>query len=181
VWKIKRSILLNMNDASKLIQISILWMHLDEAAFLISTARERELKKYNLSSVQMKVLLILNYLDHALTINEMCRWLVRGHTSVSLITDKMESKGLVKKYPDANNKNKTRLLITDKGKQTIFQLIPRKPIPDILSILTEDERDLLISYLKKIIHQSIKVTSPEYPPQLDELSMMLTMGINKTT
>jgi DNA-binding MarR family transcriptional regulator len=151
-------------------------MHLDEATFLISTAREKELKKYNLSSVQMKVLLALNYLGFSPTIQELCRCVVRGHTSVSLLTDKMESKGLVEKQQDAENKNQTRVSITDKGRQTLQQLIPRKPIPDILSVLTEEECNQMTGYLKKIIARAVEVTSPEYPPDLDELSKMLTRG-----
>jgi DNA-binding MarR family transcriptional regulator len=166
-----------MSDSARLTKLSILWMHLDEAAFLISTARERELKKYKLSSVQMKALLTLNYVGRALTIYELCRWLVRGHTSVSLMTDKMVIKGLVEKYQDAKNRNKTRVVITNKGKQILRQLIPRKPIPDALSILSNKECDQLIAYLGKIIHHAVDVIKPDYPPNLNELSKMLTKGI----
>jgi DNA-binding MarR family transcriptional regulator len=160
----------------KLTKISILWMHLDEAAFLISEAREKELKKYNLSSVQMKVLLALNYLSFAPTIQELCRLVVRGHASLSLLTDKMVAKGLIEKHPDTENKNQTRISITRKGKETLQQLIPRKPIPDILSVLSEEECDQLIACLKKIIARAVEVTSPKYPPDLDELNKLLRIG-----
>jgi DNA-binding MarR family transcriptional regulator len=165
-----------MSESNQLSKVSVLWMHLDEAAFLISTAREKELKKNNLSSIQMKVLLTLNYLDRALTIQELCHWLARGHTSVSLLTDKMMGKGLVEKYPDLNNKNQTRVSITRQGKQTMRKLSPRKPIPDILSILSEEEADQLIFQLKRIISQAASVTSSKFPPDLDELSNMLIKG-----
>ncbi len=165
-----------VKDTSDLTKISILWMHLDEAVFLISTARERELKKHNLSSVQMKLLLTLNYLGSIPTIHELCRLLVRGHTSVSLLTDKMAAKGLVEKYQDFNNKNQTRVSITEKGKETLKHLIPRKPIPDILSILSDEECDQLIQYMKKVIARAVEVASPRYPPDLQELSQMLKMG-----
>jgi DNA-binding MarR family transcriptional regulator len=166
-----------MNNPEQLKEASILWMHLDEASFLISTAREKEQKKYNLSSVQMKVLLILNYLDKSLTVNELGRWLARGHTSVSLLTDKMKSKGLVEKHPDSANKNQTLVSITRKGKLTLLKLSPRKPIPEVFSTLSEDECAQLKSILEKVIHQAIKVTSPENPPNLDELSRMLMADI----
>jgi DNA-binding MarR family transcriptional regulator len=165
-----------MNESDQLYKVSILWMHLDEAAFLISTAREKELKKNNLSSIQMKVLLTLNYLDRALTIQELCHWLVRGHTSVSLLTDKMMNKGLVEKYPDLNNKNQTRVSITKCGQQTLHELRPRKPIPEIFSILTDEESDQLIFQLKRIIHQAASITASKYSPDLDELSNMLIKG-----
>ncbi len=151
-------------------------MHLDEATFLISESRERELKRYNLSSVQMKVLLALNYLVAAPTIQELCRLVVRGHTAVSLLTDKMVAKGLVKKTQDINNKNQTRVSITEKGKQTLQRLLPRKPIPDILSVLSEEECDQLIEYLERVIARAVEVISPKYPPDLNELSKMLKTG-----
>lgn len=167
-----------MQESGKLLKVSILWMHLDEAGFLISTAREKELKKNNLSSIQMKVLLALNYLDQPLIIQDLCHWIVRGHTSVSLLTDKMVEKGLVEKYPDINNKNQTFISITKKGKQTVHRLNTQRPIPEVFSGLSEGECDQLISYLKKIINQAVEVTSPPYPPNLDELSEML-MKYNK--
>jgi DNA-binding MarR family transcriptional regulator len=165
-----------MDESVNLAQLSILWMHLDEAAFLISTAREKELKKVELSSLQMKALLVLNYVGEAMTIHELCHWLVRGHTSISLITDKMVNKGLVDKYPDASNKNQTLVRITRKGKNVLSHLLPSKPIPNVLSVLSAEERDQLITYLKKIIAQAVTVTSPPNPPNLDELSRMLVTG-----
>jgi DNA-binding MarR family transcriptional regulator len=161
---------------TKLNTTSIVWMHLDEATFLISEARERELNKYNLSSVQMKVLIALNYQGNAPTIQELCQMVVRGHTSVSLLTDKMVAKGLVEKRQDSDNKNQTRVSITEKGKQTLHLFIRRKPIPDILSVLSEEECHELIGLLKKVIERSIEVTSPQYPPDLVELTRMLKVG-----
>jgi DNA-binding MarR family transcriptional regulator len=168
-----------MSDSQKLTQISILWMHLDVASFLISTERERELKKHNLSSTQMKILLILNYLGQPLTIREVGRWIVRGHTSISLITDKMAGKGLVKKYQDDNNKNQTLVSITRKGKQTLYRFIPRQPIPDILSVLSEEESNHLVACLKKIIKQAENVIADKRTPDLEELNKMLTAGTRR--
>lgn len=168
-----------MKDSVKLAKLSILWMHLDEVAFLIATARERELKRYNMSSVQMKVLLSLNYLDRPMTIRELCRWVVRGHTAISLLTDKMAAKGLVEKYQDTQNRNQTRVAITEKGQQALYQLIPRKPIPDILSVLSDEESALLIGLLEKIMARAVAVAAPEYPPNLEELAGMIRKGIRK--
>jgi DNA-binding MarR family transcriptional regulator len=165
-----------MDVPAELAQISILWMHLDEAAFLISTAREKELKKAGLSSMQMKALLVLNYVGSAMTIQELCHWLVRGHTSISLITDKMLNKGLVEKYPDAENKNQTRVSITPGGKQALARLLPSRPIPDVLSVLSGEECDRLVASLKKIVASAVAVTSPQNPPNLEELSRMLITG-----
>jgi|WetSurMetagenome_2_1015567.scaffolds.fasta_scaffold202374_1 DNA-binding MarR family transcriptional regulator len=162
-----------MSELNRLYKSSVLWMLMDETSFLISNAREKELRKNNLSSVQIKVLLTLNYLDHSLTVQELCHWTVRGHTSVSLLTDKMVDKGLVVKYTDINNKNQTLISITKKGKQVVHKLNTQRPIPEVFSILSEEECDQLTAYLKKIINRAIEVTVPPYPPNLDELSGML--------
>ena len=168
-----------MKDSARLTKLSILWMHMDEVSFLIATARERELKRYNLSSVQMKVLLSLNYLDRPMTIRDLCRWVIRGHTAISLLTDKMAGKGLVEKYQDDENRNQTRVAITEKGQQTLYQLIPRKPIPDILSVLSDEECDQLIALLEKVMTRAQDIAAPEYPPDLNELAKMLRKGIRK--
>jgi DNA-binding MarR family transcriptional regulator len=162
-----------MSESDRLYKNSILWMLLDETTFLISNAREKELRKNNLSSVQIKVLLTLNYVGHSLTVQELCHWMIRGHTSVSLLTDKMVDKGLVEKNTDINNKNQTLISITKKGKQIIHRLNTQKPIPEVLAGLSEEECDQLIIYLKKILNQAVDITSPPYPPNLDELSGML--------
>ena len=162
-----------MPEFNALYKSSILWMLMDETTFLISNAREKELRKNSLSSVQIKVLLILNYVGHALTIQELCHWTIRGHTSISLLTDKMVDKGFVEKYTDINNKNQTLISITGKGKQIIHKLNTQRPIPEVFSVLSEEECDQLTLYLNKIINRAIEVTSPPYPPNLNELSGML--------
>jgi MarR family transcriptional regulator, organic hydroperoxide resistance regulator len=162
-----------MSKLNSLYRSSILWMLMDETTFLISNAREKELRKNNLSSVQIKVLLILNYVAHALTVQELCRWTIRGHTSMSLLTDKMVDKGFVEKNIDKNNKNQTLVTITRNGQQIIRKLNTQRPIPEVFSVLSKQESNQLTLYLKKIINQAIKVTSPSYPPNLKELSKML--------
>jgi DNA-binding MarR family transcriptional regulator len=162
-----------MTKINSLYKSSILWMLMDETTFLVSSAREKELRKNNLSSVQIKVLLTLNYVGRALTIQELCHWTIRGHTSISLLTDKMVDKGFVDKYTDINNKNQTLISITRKGKQIIRKLNTQRPIPEVFSVLSQEESDQLTLYLQKLIKQAIEVTSPPYPPNVDELSGML--------
>ena len=132
-------------------QLLEFWNLLDMTASAIERAREKELKNYGLSTVQGKVLISLWILDHDPTLGELSNWLFREQSSTSCITEKMASKGLIRKYMDPVKKLMTRIAMTEKGENEFNKIVSRESLLKILSELTREECLHLRDCLKNMI------------------------------
>src|SRR4030042_588057 len=149
-------------------QLLEIWALLDQTTFTIAKARDKELKKYGLSLVHGKVILLLKVRDYHPTISELSRWLFRDHSSTSGITSRMAQRGLVKKYQDTTEKRLTRIAITKKGEKLFPSVVKRESLLAILSSLSRDECLLLKNYLKKILRKSIQEARTQYRPDFPQ-------------
>ena len=62
----------------------------------------------------------------------------------------MEKKGLVRKVRDLDRKNLVRVSMTEKAQEIHSQSANSKSIHNIMSVLSEDERKQLRTYLEKL-------------------------------
>jgi DNA-binding MarR family transcriptional regulator len=76
----------------------------------------------------------------------------------------MEKKGLVKKVRDMDRKNMIRVAITEKGQQAYDQSTQRTTIHNIMSALSEAERQQLMSYLQRLGDRALKELGEYYKP-----------------
>lgn len=127
-----------------------LWMFLTHTRYAIYRARERELQRYGISPEQVGVLFIIQALENKGTPSEISRYIMRQPHTVSALIDRMEEKGLVKKYNDLEKRNLVRVSITDKGFQAYELSKKRGPIHRIMAVLTDDERSQLRELLRKL-------------------------------
>lgn len=139
-----------------------LWVIFSQTRDAISKARERELQTEGISERHAQLLFIIELIGRDATPAKVARWLFREPHSISEIIDRMEKQGLLKKVKDMNRKNQVRIEITEKGyDQYRRSFIPRN-IPDILSVLKENERKQLIASLKKLRKAAIKRVGIRY-------------------
>lgn len=127
-----------------------MWLFLTHTRYAIYRARERELQRYGISPEQVGVLFIIQALKNKATPSEISRFIMRQPHTVSALIDRMEEKGLVKKYHDLDKKNLVRVSITDKGLQAYELSRKRGPIHRIMAVLTDDERNQLRELLRKL-------------------------------
>jgi MarR family multiple antibiotic resistance transcriptional regulator len=113
--------------------------------------REKELLRHGLSPEQAQVLFVAQALGNRCTPAEMARILVRQPHTVSAIINRMVKKGFIKKVKDMERKNWVRVVVTKKGERAAEIARKRDPIPRILGVLNQQERQVFHDYLERIL------------------------------
>ena len=153
-----------MRNSSSVNKDFSLWVLLRQAKDMVLKATQKELSQYGISPEEAAVLSIVQFLDNQATPSEISRWLLREPHTVSGILSRMEKKGLLSKIKDLVRKNLVRVTLTDKGQQAYRQSTKIKSIRDIMSSLSEDERQQLRSYLETLRDRALKQLRVEQKP-----------------
>jgi len=127
-----------------------LWVLLHQARDAIFRARDKELSQYGITTMQSAVLFIITALGGEATATEISRWLSREPHSVSGLLARMEREGLVRKVKDLVKKSQVNVTLTAKGRQAHSESLKRESLRGIMSCLTEEERQQLVSSLKQL-------------------------------
>lgn len=133
-----------------------LWLLLAQTRHAIMKARQRELAIYGISNQEGYVLFAINYIGDQATPAELSRWLLREPHSVSELLDRMEKKGLIRKVKDMEQKNRIRVVMSEKGREIFNKSTTRKSINKVISILTPEEQEQLSSLLHKMRKKALK-------------------------
>ena len=123
---------------------------------LMVKARQKELTPYHISPRQANVLFILYNLGHKATLSELAKHTDRENNTLSIQMTRMERDGIVKKVRETPKSTLISFELTEKGIDTYNFVIISKTIKDIMSVLSEEERQMLISILRKIIKKAGK-------------------------
>jgi DNA-binding MarR family transcriptional regulator len=137
-------------DNDKIVDSYRLFQLLRYTADAIHRAREFELKKYNITPEQAGALVCILSLGNNATQAELSRWLFRLPNSMTILINRMEKLGLVKKRPDKKRKNIMRLSLTQKGYEAYQHSIEFKAFHPIIDILPENKRRELWTLLQTI-------------------------------
>lgn len=140
-----------MNNISSEEQDFDLWLLLARTRDIILKARQKELRQYNISTRRTAVLFAIQAIGDKATPAEISRWLFREPNSVSEILNRMEVEGLVRKVKDLDRKNMIRVVMTEKGWETYYKSTNRESIRQIMSSLSEEERQQLRLFLVRLI------------------------------
>ena len=127
-----------------------------KARHLMFRARQKELKPYLISPRQANVLLILNNLGNKATLTELARQTDRGLNTLSIQMSRMEKDGLVTRVRETPKSNQLRFELTEKGLNIHNQIKDIISVKDIMAVLSEKERQQLISALEKIVKKAEK-------------------------
>ena len=123
---------------------------------LMFRARQRELDPLNISPRQLYILFLLYSIGHKTTLAELARYTDRGIATLSIQLTKMEKDGLVKKVREKPKSALLKFELTDKGLILNKSANKMKSEKAIMSILSEEECQQLISMLKKLISEAEK-------------------------
>lgn len=141
-----------------------IWIILDQAHAAIYAAREKELRKYNLSTMKSAVLCDIEKIGSEVTPAELSRWLLRRSHSVSGLLNRMAKDGLIEKTKDLHRKNLVRITLTEKGKQAYKDSLNRVSIHQLMYCLSVEERKQLYSSLEKLRNMALQETGTPKPP-----------------
>ena len=128
----------------------------------IIKARERELKRTGISSIQAALLFTLKEIGDEATPAEISRRLLREPHSVSTLLNRMEKRGLIKKIKDLPRKNMVRVSITEKGQAVYRRTTERAGMHEIMSVLSEKDKRELRLLLEKLRNKALKLASIRY-------------------
>jgi DNA-binding MarR family transcriptional regulator len=149
-----------------------LWVLLRQTRDTMVKAREKELAKYGISSIQAAVLFTIQAISPNVTPAEISRRLVREPHSVSGLLSRMEKQGLIRRVKDLPKRNMVRVMMTEKGKEAYQDSIQRACIHEILSVLSEEEKRRLWDLLEKLRDKSMRYAGIGYglpfPPHWSE-------------
>jgi DNA-binding MarR family transcriptional regulator len=130
------------------------WWLLHQARDTVFRVRSRELSQYGITTEQAAVLFIvkvLSKLKRKSTPGEISKWILREPHSVSKILTRMEKQGYVSKANGlGRKKNEVHIALTKKGEQAYKHSMKRESIRELMSCLSEEERQQLSSLLEKI-------------------------------
>ena len=121
---------------------------------LMFWARQRELTPYHILPRQAYILFLLYNLGHKATLAELSRHSVRSINTLSIQMTRMERDGLVKKLRDNPKSVLLKYELTEKGINAYKLSNKMTSEKEIMSVLSEEERQQLISILKKVIGEA---------------------------
>jgi DNA-binding MarR family transcriptional regulator len=137
----------NLSDGNKK---EDLYLWLLRSRDLVFQVREKELRKYDLTPEQSAILFFVRVFKEQAGPAELSRAVFRKRHTVSTIVDRMIKKGLLKKTPDLEYKNRLNISLTNKGEEYYKLSRNRSQTIEISDALTEKECQRLIRYLDRI-------------------------------
>ena len=149
-----------------------LWVMLTQTRNATIKAREQELRALGISGTESFILFVIWSMGNKATPAEISRIVLRRPHTVSEFLSRMQNKGLVKKSRNPDNRSMVTLSLTRKGLQVYRQASKRQSVHRMLSVLPDEDRDRLMSYLQIIrakALQEIGVERAAFYPDVDQL------------
>ena len=112
--------------------------------------REKELFQYNIRLRHSACLFAIKELGDNATPNEIAKIVHRRPNSVSVMLNRMEKNGLIKKNRASNGGNRIVATLTRKGEHAFKMSRKRESLHRIFSALTETQREQLRDCLKTL-------------------------------
>jgi len=138
------------------------WLLLHQTYNLVLKCEDATFAKEGLTTQQHAVLIAIKYISDPVTLTGVSSWLDRRINSISLIVDRMEKGGWVKRTRGLRDRRSVRLVITKKGKEVLEQatISGWGLTKEILSNLSEEELRTLTSLLERIRVKAFKYLNP---------------------
>jgi len=136
-----------------------LWVILMQASDVFAKARAKEVNRYGITYRQSGALFLLAASGGESTISELSRWLMREPHSILIIVNRMVKDGLITKERAKGGRGRTKIVITEKGRQTYNRCLKHTAITQVLSVLSLKEKEQLFESLRKIRDQAFEVLS----------------------
>ncbi len=132
------------------------WVFMTRTRDAMLRCRVKELQKYNLSSRQSSVLIVLEELGKKATPAEVSKWVFREPHSVSDFLKRMERDRLVKRIKDLSRKNMIRVKITAKGQKAVHNAKKMESVHRIMAALSKEEHQQLKVIMQKLWNKALE-------------------------
>lgn len=153
-----------MNDAIQLDEYYTLWRLLSQTRSAIFKVRHKKVGHY-VHPNQGAALVSIWSMNGQVTPAMLARRLYLEPHSVSELIIRMEKKGLVRKTRDSKRGNVVRISITDKGREVCRKSMGQDLIHDIISALSDEQREQLRACLTILHKEALNKLGIEEEPQ----------------
>lgn len=111
----------------------------------------KHISTFNLNPTEFAVLELL-YHKGPQPLQQIGGKILLASGSITYVVDKLEQKGLLERQACPNDRRVTHAQITEKGQQLIEEIFPthQEKINEIVSVLTDKEKNLITELLKKV-------------------------------
>ena len=139
-----------------------LWVLCHQTHNLVTKCEEQAYSPGGLTPQQMGVLMAIKNIKPPATPTEVARWLDRSTNSITMIVDRMEKDGLVKRRRDVQDRRSLRLVMTKKGEEAFEQALGPGwgLIKYVLSGFTSEEMQTLTKLLEKLREKAYQYLKP---------------------
>lgn len=150
-------------QAEKDYRIWVLLCHVRDAIYKV---RDIELSESGVTVVEAGTLYVIRSIGDKATPAEISKWMVRQHHTVTALLKRMENKGLITKINDPRRKNSRIIKLTEKGEIAFQKSNIKESIQEVMSVLSEDEKEYLDNYLDRLRNKAVKYAMSMQEPIL---------------
>ena len=144
-----------------------LWVLMDRTRRAMYKLRKKELRRYGISAVEAAALFTINAIElrgKDVTPAEISRWMLREPHSVSVLLQRMEKKALISRDKYLHKKNLVKVSLTEKGQKALEGANKRQSIHQLVSVISDEEREQCETILRKLRKQAYISAGVEYKP-----------------
>jgi MarR family 2-MHQ and catechol resistance regulon transcriptional repressor len=136
----------------------MVWILLHQTLNSVIKCEDKVYAKSGLTTQQHAILMAIKNANSPATPTQIADWVDRNLNSITLIVDRMEKNGFVKRVRDIQDRRSIRLSITEKGEQYLKNSAQSgwDLIQDIFEVLSDEDIQTLKGLLEKVRYQAIE-------------------------
>jgi DNA-binding MarR family transcriptional regulator len=161
-----------------------LWMVFHQTYNSVFKCEDKEFAKAGITTQQHVILMAIKNGGETTTPSQLADWLDRNANSITLIIDRMERSGLVKRVRDVADRRSLRIAMTEKGEKTLRKStkIGWEIIQKLLSQLSEKEVQAFVKQLETLREKAVAECYPDKEIELIDVAKAKSLSkvIDKT-
>lgn len=112
---------------------------------------KRDIKRYGVSTTEFTILEAL-YHKGQLTVQQICDAVLINSGSMTYVIDKLQKRGLLKRFPSQQDRRVVQVQITDEGKEVMDEIFPKHQavIEEIFTDIEPEDKQKLVDLLKTV-------------------------------
>jgi DNA-binding MarR family transcriptional regulator len=139
-------------------------MLLRQAADALLRARQSELQRIGVTTIEAATLLAIDDLGERALPMRISEWILRRPNSTSSLLQRMEQDRLVERAYDLEHRNLVRMQLTDHGREILKKVADRSSVEAVFDALSEDEKGHLETLLLHVRTAALALTGAKVPP-----------------
>ena len=139
-----------------------LWLLFTSIHHKMVALREKELNPYNVTTGQLRMLRIIEGLGSKAILSEVAKKVERKLDVISRQSAMMEKDGLITRIRDKPKSTLLRLELTEKGKELLKIIHSSQGMNEVLSVLSQKERQQISSALKRVLAKLNKYSTEKH-------------------